>query len=154
MNNSEIYKAAEIGITYKVKPSPDSVFKITAPQHTFRLMRRVEEMNENIQYKEMFYSLLLNQAAEVIAIHKIGEGSTNSTITDIKFILQGAIMANATNIIICHNHPSGRTTPSEADRKLTTRIKKAAEIFDIRLLDSVIISDTNYFSFLENCMLD
>lgn len=154
MKEKQVYQAAEIGITYKVKPAPDSFFTIQAPQHTFRLMRHVEEMNENLQYKEMFYTILMNNAAEVIAIHKIGEGTTSGALTDIKFIMQGAIMANATHMIICHNHPSGNTHPSKSDEALTKKIKEAAQLFDIKLLDSVIISKGGYFSFLENCLID
>jgi DNA repair protein RadC len=150
MKKETIYNAAEIAITYKVNPAPSEAYKITCSRDIYNLMIELPKINENIQYKEMFFSILLNNANEVIAVHKISEGTTTSTPVDIKFILQGAILANASNIIICHNHPSGRLEPSNEDKKITIRIQQSAEIFNIKLLDSLILSINNYFSFTDN----
>ena len=89
----------------------------------------------------------MNQANEVLAVHKISEGTTTAAPVDIKFIMQGAIMTNATQLAVCHNHPSGSTSPSRNDKRLTEKIKQAAALFDVELIDSVILSTTNYYSF-------
>lgn len=104
-------------------------------------------MNRNLQYKELFYALYMNQANEILAVHKISEGTTTAAPVDVKFIMQGAIMTNATQLAICHNHPSGSTTPSRGDKQVTEKIKQAAALFDVELIDSVIITTTNYYSF-------
>ena len=95
----------------------------------------------------MFYSLYLNTASELLAVHKISEGTTKNALVDIKFIMQGAIMTNAAAVIVCHNHPSGSTSPSSEDKKVTEKIRNAAALFDVHLTDSVILATDNYFSF-------
>ena len=102
-----------------------------------------------MEYKELFYSLYLNTASELLAVHKISEGTTKNALVDIKFIMQGAIMTNAAAVIVCHNHPSGSTSPSSEDKKVTERIKTAAALFDVHLTDSVILATDKYFSFVE-----
>lgn len=146
-------QAPEIQIIYKTAVSGRERRKITSPNDIYNIMFAVGEMNKNLEYKEMFYALYLNSSGEILAVHKISEGTTNNVQVDIKFILQGAIMTNATNLIVCHNHPGGSTKPSQADIKITEDIQKAADLFNIKLLDSVIITTTNYCSFVEDGIL-
>ncbi|MBA7590221.1 hypothetical protein ES708_32334 [subsurface metagenome] len=73
---------------------------------------------------------------------------------DVRLIFQGAIKANASGIIVCHNHPSGNLNPSESDNKITRKIKEAGALLDIQLLDHlIIISDGSYYSFADNGLL-
>lgn len=142
-------QAPEIAIYYKT--TADTSFKpeIHHANDIYNIMFAVGEMNKNLEYKEMFYAIYLNNACRVLAVHKISEGTTTAAPVDLKFILQGAIMTNAAALVVCHNHPSGKLTPSTADRTLTEKIRKAANLFDIRLLDSLIMTTTNYYSFAE-----
>jgi len=146
-------KAPEIEIVYKTKVQTGMTSRITNTGDVYNIMFAVGEMNRNLEYKEMFYAIYLNRNTEILALHKISEGTTDTAPVDIKFILQGAILTNATDLIICHNHPSGSTKPSPQDRTLTKRIKEAADLFGVRLLDSVIITTFNYFSFAEENIL-
>ena len=153
MNQANIYrepeepKAPEIEIYYKTAVNMGKRPKITHSNDVYNTMYGIGEMNRNLQYKEMFYALYLNQANEVLAVHKISEGTTTAAPVDVKFIMQGAIMTNATQLAICHNHPSGSTSPSRNDKRITEKIKQAAALFDVELIDSVIITTTNYYSF-------
>ena len=67
--------------------------------------------------------------------------------------MQAALLTNSVAIILAHNHPSGNLKPSKCDEDLTKRIKEAAKLFNITVTDHVILTDTNYFSFLEEGLL-
>ena len=141
--------APEIEIYYKTTLKAAERPKINSASDVFRIMSEIGEMSRNMEYKELFYALYMNTANDVLAVHKISEGTTKQTLVDIKFIMQGAILTNAASLIICHNHPSGNTNPSTEDKKLTQQIGLAAKLFNVQLLDSIIISVEDYFSFCE-----
>jgi DNA repair protein RadC len=150
MNYQETKPAApEIEIYYKTTVKAEERPKINQTNDVFRIMSELGEMSRNMEYKELFYALYMNTANDVLAVHKISEGTTKQTLVDIKFIMQGAILTNAASLIICHNHPSGNTNPSTEDKKLTQQIGLAAKLFNVQLLDSIIISAEDYFSFCE-----
>lgn len=150
MNYQETKPAApEIEIYYKTTVKAEERPKITQTNDVFRIISELGEMSRNMEYKELFYALYMNTANDVLAVHKISEGTTKQTLVDIKFIMQGAILTNAASLIICHNHPSGNTNPSTEDKKLTQQIGLAAKLFNVQLLDSIIISAEDYFSFCE-----
>ncbi|NDV84105.1 JAB domain-containing protein, partial [Bacteroides sp. 51] len=97
-----------------------------------------------------FKVILLNQANKVLGVHNLSSGGIDGTYADVRQILQIAILSNAVGIIISHNHPSGNTSPSVNDRKLTTTIKQACDIMNIRLLDHIIVTkDEGYYSFTD-----
>ena len=140
-------KAPEIEIYYKTAVNVGKRPKITHSNDVYNTMFGIGEMTRNLEYKELFYALYLNHANEVLAVHKISEGTTTAAPVDVKFIMQGAIMTNATQLVVCHNHPSGSTHPSRNDKQLTEKIRQAAALFDVQLIDSVILTTTDYFSF-------
>ena len=121
MNQATIYrepeepKAPEIEIYYKTAVNVGKRPKITHSNDVYNTMFGIGEMTRNLEYKELFYALYLNHANEVLAVHKISEGTTTAAPVDIRFIMQGAIMTNATQLVVCHNHPSGSTHPSRND---------------------------------------
>lgn len=102
---------------------------------------------------EEFWILMLNQAAKVIDKTRISRGGIDQTAVDIRLILREALLHNATQIAVVHNHPSGNTRPSREDKTLTQNIKKALDTMRIRLIDHVIVTDGSYFSFNDNAML-
>jgi len=75
------------------------------------------------------------------------------TVADPRVILKKALEHNATAIILCHNHPSGNTKPSKADEAITQKIKQAAGLLDIHIMDHVIVSNEGYFSFADEGLL-
>jgi DNA repair protein RadC len=98
--------------------------------------------------------MLLNRSNAVLGMMKVSKGGISGTVTDVRVILQAAIKANASGIIVCHNHPSGNIQPSETDSRLTQKIKEAGQVMDIQLLDHLIITtEGRYYSFADNGLL-
>ena len=93
--------------------------------------------------------MLLNTANKPLGICKISEGGLSSTTVDVRNIFQTALKANAANVILFHNHPSGNLRPSEADRSITKKIIEAGKVMDIKVLDHVIMTAESYFSFTD-----
>ena len=98
---------------------------------------------------EELWLILLNRANRIIEYLKIGQGGISQTIVDNRIILKHAIEKMAAGIILVHNHPSGNASPSVEDVKQTQRLRQAAELFDIRLFDHIIITDGGYYSFTD-----
>ena len=106
-----------------------------------------------IEYNETFMVLALNNSNEVLGIKKIGVGGITATLVDVRLLFQTVLKAHATGFIVCHNHPSGKTTPSTADKKLTQKIKEAATLLDLNFLDHLIITKNDALSFADENLL-
>ena len=102
---------------------------------------------------EEFWVLLLNRANKIIDKIKISSGGVSGTVVDPKMLFRTAIMNLASSIILCHNHPSGNKKPSEADIKLTKQLKEAGKFLEIPILDHIIITDQDFFSFADEGMM-
>jgi DNA repair protein RadC len=102
---------------------------------------------------EEFWLLMLNRANRVLGRFKVSQGGLSGTVIDTRIILKKALDNLASSIIVCHNHPSGNTQPSDADVKITDKLKKASEMLEIKLLDHVIIADKSYFSFADEGLI-
>jgi DNA repair protein RadC len=102
---------------------------------------------------EEFWILFLNRSNKVINRMKLSQGGISGTVTDVRLVMKKAIEYLASGIIVCHNHPSGNLNPSESDTKITQKIKDAGNLMDIQLLDHLIISDRDYYSFADNGLL-
>jgi len=102
---------------------------------------------------EEFWILLVNRANKIISKHQISQGGVSGTVADPKRIFQLALENLASGIILCHNHPSGNTQPSQQDIKLTRKINDGAKLLEINLLDHIILGDENYYSFADNGMM-
>jgi DNA repair protein RadC len=98
---------------------------------------------------EVFAVAYLNQANRINHLEIISKGGITGTVADPRVILKKAILEDAVNLIICHNHPSGSLKPSRADQELTKKLKEAAKLFDISLFDHIIVSENGYFSFAD-----
>ena len=99
---------------------------------------------------EEFWLLYLNRSNKILSRHKLSQGGVSGTITDVRLIIKKALELLASSMIICHNHPSGNLDPSEADNRITQKIKEAAACFDINLLDHIIVTDNGYYSYADN----
>jgi DNA repair protein RadC len=108
---------------------------------------------EKIQFVEQFKVMLLNRSNRVLGICTISTGSVVSTIADPKLIFALALKANACAIIIAHNHPSESLIPSDNDKTLTTKIKQAGNILELKLMDHLIVTNEEYYSFADEGML-
>lgn len=99
---------------------------------------------------EEFWVLYLSQANKVLKRMKISSGGISETAVDVRLILKNAILSNSSGIILTHNHPSGSDKPSSADELFTKKMKEAAKMMDVRVLDHVIIAKGTYYSFADN----
>jgi DNA repair protein RadC len=104
--------------------------------------------DSTIDYKESFNVMYLDNAQQIIALHRHSIGTTGMVVVNIKEIVGAAILCNATGVIVAHNHPSGCTTPSMSDDLLTKRLKEALELFDITLIDHLIVTLKGFNSIL------
>jgi DNA repair protein RadC len=102
---------------------------------------------------EEFWILYLNRSNKVISRMKLSQGGISGTVIDVRLILKKAVECLASGIILCHNHPSGNLNPSEADTKITKKIREAGKYMDVQLLDHLIISEKDYYSFADNGLL-
>ena len=106
----------------------------------------------DIQHEE-FWVLYLNNSNTVLAKQQISKGGLTQTTVDVRLVFKKAIELFGVGIIICHNHPSGKLQPSQADIQLTQKIKDAGMSLDIQLLDHLIITEKTYFSFADEGIL-
>jgi len=114
-----------------------------------------EYLRAQLQYKqhEVFMVLYLNSANKLNHTEIVSEGGITGTVADPRIILKRAIEHDATRLILCHNHPSGNTTPSRADRELTQKIKEGARLLDMVVVDHIIVSEDGHFSFADEGIL-
>ncbi|MEJ5265943.1 MAG: DNA repair protein RadC [Bacteroidales bacterium] len=102
---------------------------------------------------EEFWIVLLNRSNLIIDMNRISQGGIAGTVTDVRIILKTALDRMATQLILCHNHPSGNLQPSKEDINFTKKILEAGKLLDIQLLDHIIVANTGYYSFADNGML-
>lgn len=102
---------------------------------------------------EEFWIVFLNRANRIIGKMKLSQGGISGTVTDVRLVMKKALDFLASGIIVCHNHPSGNLNPSESDTKITQKIRDAGNLMDIQLLDHLIISDSDYYSFADNGLI-
>lgn len=96
---------------------------------------------------EEFWVLYLNNSNKVIQKAQLSKGGITGTVVDVRLIFKTALEHNATSVILCHNHPSGKLLASDADREITKKLKMAGEQLDIKVLDHLIITENGYLSF-------
>lgn len=102
---------------------------------------------------EEFWVLYLDNAHVVLERSLLGKGGFTATVVDIRLVLQQALKWGATAMIVAHNHPTGNLTPSVADKTLTIKLKDAAKLLDMVLLDHIIVGKNEYFSFADQQLL-
>ena len=102
---------------------------------------------------EVFAVAFLNRANKINHIEIVSEGGITGTVADPRIILKKALEHNAVNIVLCHNHPSGSLQPSRADEVLTKKIKEAAMLLDMTVVDHIIVSEDGYYSFADEGIL-
>lgn len=141
----------EIKVLYK-RPKVSEMHKVLSSLDACELLRSVYE-DGKMDFKEYFFVIMLTRRNQVLGISKVSEGGTSGTVVNSKEIFQIALKCNAVSIIICHNHPSGNLQPSEADKKLTQKIKDFSEMIDVKLLDHIIITSEGYYSFADEGVL-
>jgi len=131
--------------TYKVEPHIIEQLELFDTPENWQIIGDLEH--------EEFWVLFLNNANKVIAKSQISKGGLTATIVDVRLVFKRALEIASVGIIVCHNHPSGKLQPSNADKQLTQKIKEAGITLDIKLLDHLIITEKAYFSFADEGLL-
>jgi DNA repair protein RadC len=113
------------------------------------VIRTMRPLLKELKHEEC-WAIYLTNSNRIIERNRISQGGVQATVVDHRLIVKRALELLSTRIIIVHNHPSGSATPSDADFEITKRIKEATSLFDIQLLDHIIISATESYSFKSN----
>lgn len=119
--------------------------KITSSKSVFEIMQPI--IGE-LPHEE-FWILYLNNSNKVISKAQMSVGGITGTLVDVRLVFKMALEKCATALILCHNHPSGTLIPSDADKQLTKKLKTAGDSLDIKVLDHLIVTERNYFSFAD-----
>ena len=143
------FKVAEVSLSYKNSVPYNKRTKVKDAKDAYKVMLKIHD-DDTLDYTETFRVLYLNQNNHVLGCRTISEGGLASTCCDVRTILQGALLTNAVGIILAHNHPSGNVTPSLSDIKTTNQITKAAKLLDIQVLDHIIYTRENCYSFADD----
>jgi DNA repair protein RadC len=150
----EEWKTAEFKLSYNRKDNPKE--KITGSEQAYKVFRAMWDM-ELLDIQEQFCVLYLNRANRAIGFRRICIGTLSGTIVDIQLIISLALLCRASGIILAHNHPSANMTPSEADRAVTNKVIAAAKLFDLAVLDHLIIGPegdgARFFSFADEGLI-
>lgn len=143
-------QVAELLVSYS--PHIVSAQKISNSRESHSLITNYWNL-DIIEMLEEVKVILLNKANKVLGIFDLSKGGICSSIIDVKIVLSIALKTLASGIIIVHNHPSGNLAPSKADIDITQKLKSACKIIEIVLLDHLIISKEDYFSFADDGLL-
>lgn len=134
----------EKGINY-------GIIRINNPQDISLMMRMLLHMDTLAE--EHCYMIALNSSCRILGMFFLSKGTVSASLVSPREVFMRAVLIGAVQIILCHNHPSGNTVPSDNDFKLTERIKKAGELLNIPLADHIIIGKNVYLSFKEENLL-
>jgi DNA repair protein RadC len=138
-------KVNEVSVNYE----KNFLGKIMNSNDVVNYCRSIPEMDNRIEYQEVFVAVYLDNGHNIMCHQVISMGSINATVVDLRIIYSTALKTLSNSIVVCHNHPSGKLVPSNADIKLNEMIKKAGELFDIKLIDSLIITRKGHYSFAD-----
>lgn len=139
-----IIAALELGRRRRAEEAAELV-KITSSKLVFEIMQPI--IGELVH--EEFWVLFLNNSNKVLSKTQLSKGGITGTIVDVRLVFKLALEMGATSLILCHNHPSGNLQPSEADKQITQKIKLAGESLDVKILDHLIITESKYYSFVD-----
>ena len=151
MKVEPILQVSEIEISYNPVVKPSERVKIECSADAEKVFRRI--WCKPIELRECFYALFLNRANKVLGYYLVSVGGITGTVVDIRTVYQAALKANACSVIFAHWHPSGNRNPSDADLELTRKLKDAEKIFEISVLDHIILLSEGYTSMADEGML-
>src|SRR5438309_1810426 len=132
----------EVQLSYHPKLKLKDLPKISSSQDAEKYFRQV--WSDKINYLEESYLLLLNRANKVLGYLKLSSGGCTGTVIDSKVVFQAALQGNTQGIIIAHSHPSGNTSPSEADKQITRKLVEAGKLLEIPVLDHIILTQEEF----------
>ena len=150
--NNKTFKVPEFTIKLDSKIKASERKQIKCSQDAYEVFKEVFDA-DTIDWTEAMIVLALSRANKVLGFYKISSGGTSGTVCDPKIIFQFALLSNANNIIIAHNHPSGSLNPSNADKAITKKISDSGNMLDIKLFDHLIVTSEGFYSFADEGLL-
>lgn len=153
METEELLKVAEVSLVYKTRVKATDRPHISCSRDVYKIMKQV--IGEDIiNHHEEMWVMVLNTANRVVGVSRISSGGITSTVVDVMLIFQVCIKANATNLILVHNHPGGSLKPSPQDDAITEKVFVAAKYLDVKIHDHVIVADEGYYSYTDEGRMD
>lgn len=147
--NINIRQVSEIKISYEPKVKTKDRYYIHNSKDAYDLLMKDAFREETIEYKEYVKVILLNKANGVLGIYPLSEGGMDTTVIDVRLILQIALLTHSAAFIVAHNHTSGKLQPSMQDDASTEKVRKAAKLLNITLHDHLIVSKEGYYSYTD-----
>lgn len=148
----EVFEVAEIELSYKSKVKPSLRPKVGTSHDAANILRQYWE-DTKMELVEQFYILVLNRANKVLGFYKVSSGTVAGCYVDAKSVFVPALKANACAVILAHNHPSGSTSPSQADIDVTKKLAAGGKLLDINVLDHVILTTESHYSFADEGLI-
>jgi DNA repair protein RadC len=144
----DLYQVAEIELSYKRNGNMAERPKVVRAEDAYHVFLNQWEETK-LDFIEQSKIMLLNRNNRVLGLCNISSGGISGTVVDPRLIFVTALKANASSIILAHNHPSGNLSPSEADIRMTRRIMDAGELLEVKVLDHIIVTSDGFYSFSE-----
>lgn len=148
----QLFKVAEIEISYKPNYKASDRPKITTSEQAYEILKANWSM-DRIEFLEEFKIILLNRRNRVLGVVNVSQGGVSGTLADPKVIFAVALKSAASGCILSHNHPSGELKPGQEDLKLTRKLQEGAKLLDILIMDHLIVSKDNFYSFADEGIL-
>lgn len=148
----ESFRPDEVKLIYPTKVKPSQRIKLETTLAVFEFALQFYDA-DTIEHHTSSKVILLDGDCKVLGVYTVSESSHTYDIVETKFILQAAILANARGVIMVENCTSGDVTPNEEVKHLKCEIKLAAYLFDIELVDFMLISGEDFYSFADNKIL-
>jgi len=139
-------KLREVSAVYKKNHSVQNI-KVSGSKDVNAFIRTIYPVEINI--REAMLVVFLNNSNNTVGYSLASIGGITGTMVDVRLVLRDALLTQCTSIIMVHNHPSGTVKPSQADIAITDKVKKAGALMDIKLLDHLIITENQYYSFAD-----
>lgn len=148
----DMFKVVEVELNYRSAPEILNRPIVTSSAISHEIFRNHWDKGK-IDLQEQFKILLLNRRNACLGIAEISTGGVSFCYIDAKLIFATALKANASSIILAHNHPSGNLSPSSSDIDITKRMVLAGEILGIRVFDHLILTSSDYLSFADKGLM-
>lgn len=143
----------EIELIVAMHDAPDVYYILKSSKDAYEISQEV--FNKGLMiFKEEAFIIALNRANKAVGWYRISSGGVSGTIIDPKIVFTCLLNCpGTTGFLLMHNHPSGKLTPSEADNRITKKLKDGGALLDIALMDHLIVSMDGYYSYADEGML-
>jgi len=152
MENQTLNQVAEISLTYTPQIRPMDRPQVFTANEAYQVLLSVWDKGK-IEFIEEFKVILLNRNKRVLGVCTVTTGGLSECLVDTKLVFASALLGCATDIILAHNHPSGNKQPSVNDYRLTKQLSEAGKVLDIKVVDHIIVTSDDYYSFADEGVL-